>query len=645
MIGERVGDYAITDVLGHGAQGIVYAARHVSLGREAAVKVFLPQFARDAARVRRFFDEARAIARLHHPGIVRVYEWGYDDRGRVYVAMERLRGETLYERLRRGPISIGEAIWIAREIASALRIAHEHTDDAGLAAPIAHRDIKPENICLAHQVDGPRAVLVDFGLARLVGAAEHGVTWSGAGAFGTPPYLSPEQLRGAADVDHRTDLYALGCVLYEMVTGTPPFGFGTIHDLFAAHCEHDPPLLSDGAVDVPPALDALARRLLAKDREQRPGSCAELISCLDALDLATQPRELQREAPPRATLVPQGRVARAGWRDRAWRRLLEVSPSSVAGAWFIAGTVLLGASTVFGVGDSYLASPNWSLTYVVIVPLAMSFMIKVVQRSDAAVRDMLARGMIEPRENVAHVLGGFGRTMIGFVAALCVFSIATSVGEWWQRFRDSPIPGTWWTDSAIMGVSGAILQGLYTTAILGFVVYWLGWAQLVHSWTSPRSQLRLQTDSTTPDARAGFEALEEPLVFAIIASVLVQVTLYLSNVQHIADLRGVSFFSVANPFADGASLFDVGTGRYPSGVPVIACVMVAGFALASLFITRRAVIAAGALEAPPRRPAWPISRLGPARIAAVFILMVIGTVFFVIGPLSIIVVLLALLLS
>ncbi|HVK84923.1 MAG TPA: serine/threonine-protein kinase [Kofleriaceae bacterium] len=633
MIGERVGEYAITDVLGHGAQGIVYAARHVSLGRDAAVKVFLPQFARDAARVRRFFDEARAIARLHHAGIVRIFEWGYDDRGRVYVAMERLRGETLYERLRRGPVALGEAVWIARELAAALRSAHEHVDDTGTPAPLAHRDIKPENIFLVDDAGGARVVIVDFGLARLAGAAEDAVTWSGAGTFGTPPYLSPEQLRGASDVDHRTDLYALGCVLYELVTGTPPFGFGTANELFAAHCDQPPPLLSEGALDIPGELDALAQRLVAKDRQQRPGSCADVIACLDALGLATPPREPVPGAPLRETIVPTSSAP--GWRDRAWRRVLEVPPWAVAAAWFAAGTILLGASTVAGVGDSYLTQLNWSLNYVVLVPLVVSFMVKVVQRSDAAIRDMVVRGMIEPREDVAQVLRRFGRSMIGFVVALGAASIAISVGEWWQR---PPIPGLWWTEAPVIGAAGAILQGLYTAALLGFVVYRLAWAQQLHAWTSPRSRLRLRIDRRTEDPRAGFEVLEEPLLFAMAANLMLQVTLYLSNAQHVGEVRGQSFFAVSDPFAEGASLFDVGTGRYPSGVPVIACVMVAGFALAALFVTRRAISAAGALESPPRHPPWPVARVGPGTMTCAFVVMVAGTVWFRLGPVAIAVV-------
>ncbi len=237
MIGETIGNYRITAVLGHGTQGTVYAGRHVELRREAAIKVLLPQLTRDRQRVERFFDEARAAASIRHPGVVNVRDCGQDEAGRVFIVMERLVGETLFERLRRAPISLGQALELMRQLATALQAAHEHVDDSGRAAPIVHRDLKPENIFLVDDGDAARVVVVDFDIAKLAPAARRSGTLTGAGVFGTPPYMSPEQCRSDTEVDHRTDLYALGCLLHEMITGTPPFGFGGAGELVRAHVE------------------------------------------------------------------------------------------------------------------------------------------------------------------------------------------------------------------------------------------------------------------------------------------------------------------------------------------------------------------------------------------------------------------------
>src|SRR5690606_7852438 len=365
MIGQDVAGYEITGLLGHGAQGTVYAARDRRLQREVAIKVLLPQLTRDEGRVRRFFDEARAASSVRHPGVVQVLDSGRDEQGRVYIVMELLAGESLYERLRRGPMAMAEAIAILRQLAGALGALHGHADASGAPAPIVHRDLKPENVFLADDGERARVVILDLGIATLAARGLDG--GAGAGPTGTPPYVAPEQF-GGGPVDHRADLYALGCLLYEMVTGTPPFGFGGVDELARAHRDEPPPALADGAPHVPPTLDALAARLVAKHPGARPACCGDLARELERLGVDGEVCARGRARPPLTTLVPrrpaESAAAGAGWRERAWRGLLQVPPWAAAGWACLAGAVLLGASIVAGVGDSYVAAPNWGFTYV-----------------------------------------------------------------------------------------------------------------------------------------------------------------------------------------------------------------------------------------------------------------------------------------
>lgn len=277
MEGTRCGQYRITRKLASGGMGEIYVGVHELMGNEVVIKVLLPEMSVSQEITQRFFIEAQTAANLDSPGTVNVFDMGYADNGRVYIAMEKLKGEDLKKRLRRvGLLSIEQSIVIVRQLARAVGAAHEQN--------IIHRDLKPENIFLVPDADiqgGERVKVLDFGLAKLVENKGSFATHTGA-VFGTPAYMAPEQCVDAGTVDHRADLYAIGCVLYECLCGQPPFGRGGI-ELIAAHLRDTPraPRMLQPAI--PPQLDNLVMQLLAKDPGQRTQSCQLLVSMLDGM--------------------------------------------------------------------------------------------------------------------------------------------------------------------------------------------------------------------------------------------------------------------------------------------------------------------------------------------------------------------------
>jgi eukaryotic-like serine/threonine-protein kinase len=262
--------YGVIGVLGKGGMATVYRARHLALGREVALKVLPPDLAGGAAAARglqRFEREARNAARLDHPGCVRVLDFGACADGSRYLAMERIEGPTLRNLLGQ-PQRAEVAAWIGVELCDAL--AHAH------GAGVIHRDVKPENIMFAPQGDGWRVVLIDFGLSRLAGDAA--LTALGA-CVGSPSYLAPERARGG-DGDARSDLYAVGVVLYELLAGRRPFVAGSPAAIARLQIDAAPPPLP---ADVPPAIAAVVERALAKDPAARFAGAAEMAAALRPL--------------------------------------------------------------------------------------------------------------------------------------------------------------------------------------------------------------------------------------------------------------------------------------------------------------------------------------------------------------------------
>ena len=271
------GRFKVERLLGQGATGRVYAGVQLSVERPVALKLLQPHHARDRHHVRRFYREARAATRLESPHIVRVYDFGVDDETRTpFIAMELLGGETLRDRLRRdGPLTPQDAARVGVQIARALV--------AFAGAGIVHRDLKPANIMLVPGPDGAEVVKVtDFGVAKDLGDHETEPLTQRGAAIGTPAYMAPEQVTGG-QVSARTDLYALGCVLYELVTGHPPFASdgraGLLVDHLLTPVAPLPSPLPTGA-PAPPDLTALLSSLLAKAPEDRPESAAVVAAAL-----------------------------------------------------------------------------------------------------------------------------------------------------------------------------------------------------------------------------------------------------------------------------------------------------------------------------------------------------------------------------
>jgi serine/threonine-protein kinase len=280
-----IGVYRVLGTIGEGGMGTVYVGEHVLLGRKAAIKVLLPSLSANEDIVARFFNEARAVTQIADPGIVQVFDFGHHPEVGAFIVMELLEGEPLDRRLKRvGRLGLIECLRLVRLIATSLGAAH--------AKGIIHRDLKPENIFIVGDLaipGGERAKILDFGIAKL-SADEPGKHRTRTDVLmGTPAYMSPEQCRGGAGIDHRSDIYTLGCVMFAMLTGRPPFDGGGAGDLIAAHLREPPPLASSLVPGLPAAIDQLLGGCLGKSPEDRFPSMAELVHALGAAEQACDP--------------------------------------------------------------------------------------------------------------------------------------------------------------------------------------------------------------------------------------------------------------------------------------------------------------------------------------------------------------------
>ena len=252
--GARLGPYEIISLLGSGGMGVVYQATDPRLKRTVAIKLLPPDLTRDETAKQRFLQEAQAASALDHPNICTIFEINETADGQLYLVMAHYEGETLKERIARGPLVLDDAIDIATQVGQGLAKAHE--------AGIVHRDIKPANLMVT--TDGTVKIL-DFGLAKLAGS--EGVTQTGT-TVGTVAYMSPEQARGH-EVDHRTDIWSLGVVLYEMLAGTPPFQGENLLAILNTILDTKPLSLSSARVETPVVLEGIVTRMLSKSRPAR----------------------------------------------------------------------------------------------------------------------------------------------------------------------------------------------------------------------------------------------------------------------------------------------------------------------------------------------------------------------------------------
>jgi len=282
LVGRVLGDrYAVESVLAHGAMGVIYRARQTRIGRPVAIKVLRHRWCDDPRLVRRFDLEARIGSLLHHPNLLTIHDRGETGGGRPYLVTELLTGQTARQLLKeQGRLGEEAALDIVRQVAEGLAAVH--------ACGVVHRDVKPDNLFLMpDRRVGRRVKLLDFGFATRAGSGEEERLTAAGRTVGTPGYMPPEQFT-ARPVDARSDLYALGCVAFHLLTGELPFTGRSIHHVALAHCRRTARRPSSLA-DVSTAADRLVLRLLSKDPGGRPASAEALLDELERLS-GSQPR-------------------------------------------------------------------------------------------------------------------------------------------------------------------------------------------------------------------------------------------------------------------------------------------------------------------------------------------------------------------
>ncbi len=293
--GERFGDrFELEQPIGSGGMGTVYRARDPVSGETVAIKVISDG---QSHRTERFAREAKVLAELSHPGIVRYISHGVTPSGELFLVMEWIDGEILKTRLQRGPLGAGEAVTLATRIAEALGAAHAHG--------VVHRDLKPSNLILpGGRVDEVK--VIDFGIAQREGKTQ--LTQTGM-TLGTPGYMAPEQARSGGQIDARADVFALGCVLFQCLTGVPPFDGDSAAAILAKILFGTAPRVSQRWPEVPESLDALVAQMLAQDPALRPSNGAHLAAALAALGPLTQTTtQRERAARPRETAGGERRM-------------------------------------------------------------------------------------------------------------------------------------------------------------------------------------------------------------------------------------------------------------------------------------------------------------------------------------------------
>jgi serine/threonine protein kinase len=274
------GRYAIERELGRGGMATVYLARDLRHGRTVAIKLLQPEIT-TSLTAERFLREIQITAKLQHPNILGLFDSGAED-GLCYYVMPHVEGESLRDRLLWDKkLSVDGAIQVAIEVASALAYAHSRG--------VVHRDIKPENILFS----AGHAIVADFGIARAVSEGQRSITAIGI-PLGTPPYMSPEQAQGLENIDHRSDIYALGCMLFEMISGRPPYVGQSVGRVIQQHLQAPIPSLRVEVPDAPQAVDQILTRALAKDRAGRYQTADEMVEALRLVAAATT---LERSLP------------------------------------------------------------------------------------------------------------------------------------------------------------------------------------------------------------------------------------------------------------------------------------------------------------------------------------------------------------
>jgi serine/threonine-protein kinase len=303
LIGSVVGDkYKILRKIGEGGMGSVYLAEHLVIEKKFALKVLNGEMTRRSDLVARFLQEARSASRIDHENVIDISDFGQSSDGLVFIAMEFLQGKDLGEMVRsQGAMAWQDARDIILQICRALRAAHEKG--------IVHRDMKPENIFIVQREGQPHFVkILDFGIAKIMGLDPNGPRLTRTGMiFGTPEYMAPEQAEGKKDIDHRVDVYAVGCILYHLITGQTPFIADSFMTMLTKHLMEEPvpPSVRRPDLLITPEMDKLVLKALEKDRNDRWQSMSELLDVIARCPESEHPKtDALPSAPLQATPVP-----------------------------------------------------------------------------------------------------------------------------------------------------------------------------------------------------------------------------------------------------------------------------------------------------------------------------------------------------
>ena len=332
LVSAQLGEFVIQERIGSGGMGVVYRAVHPLIGKQAAIKVLRAELM-SPEQAQRLLVEARAVNAIRHPGILDIFNFGTLPDGRPYVVMELLQGRPLADVLRaQGRLDVEMTVWMMDQMLSALGAAHR--------AGVVHRDLKPANVFLVELPDAaPTLKLVDFGIAKVL-QSNAGLTQTDGSVLGTPEFMAPEQIRGGT-IGPATDLYAVGIMTFQMLTGVRPFQGENVQVMFA-HVEQAPPRPSSKVEGIPPALDALVLQLLEKDPARRPASAEAVRQQLQALS-----RELLLPKPTGATglrtaMKPEGEAPTSPSTVQAPRFLTDRRKAAPLVLGAVAALVLLG---------------------------------------------------------------------------------------------------------------------------------------------------------------------------------------------------------------------------------------------------------------------------------------------------------------
>ncbi len=372
LIGQTLGQYEVVALLGKGGMATVYRATQTSIGRDVAVKVIKPDLVESSGFIDRFKREASTIASLSHPHILKVFDYGHHGEV-VYLVMELLKGGSLADRIKQGPLSLPDIEQVLTQVGSALDYAH--------LRGIIHRDLKPQNVLLDELGN---AHLTDFGIAKLLDATT-ALTQSGA-AIGTPAYMPPEQWRGEA-VDARSDIYAFGVMLFEMLTGQLPYRAETPYAFMHQHLNQSLPSVRSLRPDLPPSLEAVLNKTLAKNPDERYGSADQVVNAFRN-SVQPQPEPVTASAATRDAL-------REGptWVESFATTVQPTVPARKPARWWIP---LLGVGLIVVIGGAALALRNTPDVQVTVSAAATQFVAVQVTETPTATNASTSTSVPKP---------------------------------------------------------------------------------------------------------------------------------------------------------------------------------------------------------------------------------------------------------